>query len=509
MKISRYVIIISVAWLVNSIQVLAKTNINENDVNSQKQRIDFSKIKHPNLIIFLCDNLGYGDIEPFGSRVNRTPNLNRMAREGRKFTQFYVTAGVCAPSRASLMTGCYAQRVGMHLNPRDGNVLRPISPYGLNPAEITVAEILERQGYQTGMIGKWHLGDQHPFLPNAQGFKYFYGIPYSDDMTQDVGGRLGERFDGNHWPPLPLMLNDKVIEAPTDRHLLTKKYTEKAISFISKNNNRPFFLYLPQAMPGSTRQSFASDAFRGKSKGGSWGDSVEELDWSVGQIMDKLKELGIDRNTLLIFTSDNGAPMTNDTSDIGTGTNKPLYGRGYTTSEGAFRVPTIMWWPGSIPAGTACEELATTMDILPTFAAFAGGKIPVDRIIDGHNIRSLMFGKKGAKSPYKVFYYYDADQLQAVRRGPWKLFFPLKEFAQHPHFKKGMSSQPLLFNVTEDISSKYNRAKKYPDIVNRLMHLAEQGRKDLGDKGLPGVNQRRPGKIENPVPVTMETAPDK
>lgn len=476
-------------------------------VNSARNisfQVKSSKSRQPNVIIFFCDNLGYGDIEPFGSRVNRTPNLNRMVKEGRKFTSFYVTAGVCTPSRASIMTGCYSQRVGMHLNPRDGNVIRPISPYGLNPREITVAEILKDQGYKTGLIGKWHLGDQTPFLPLAQGFDYFFGIPYSDDMTQDVGQRLGDRFDGNRWPALPLMLNNKVIEAGVERNLLTRRYTEEALEFINQNKETPFFLYLPQAMPGSTKTPFSSAAFRGKSKGGLWGDSVEELDWSIGQIMNELVRLGIDQNTLLLFTSDNGAPMTEDSSSFEIGTNKPLFGRGYTTAEGAFRVPAIMWWPGTIPRGTVCTEFMTTMDILPTVAALSGGKTPNDRIIDGFNSRSLIIGKRGAKSPYKVFYYYNADQLQAVKSGPWKLFLPLRKFVQHPHFKKGEGEKPLLFNVENDISSAYNLAEKYPKIVSRLMVLAEKGREDLGDTNRPGANQRLPGKIDNPVPVTLE-----
>jgi arylsulfatase A-like enzyme len=468
-----------------------------------EQPLNSNKVKQPNFIIIYCDNLGYGDIEPFGSTLNRTPFLNKMAREGRKFTHFYVTAGVCTPSRASIMTGCYSQRVGMHSNPRDGIVLRPISPYGLHPDEITVAEVLKDQGYGTGLIGKWHLGDQRPFLPTAQGFDYFYGIPYSDDMTQAVGKRLGERLDGNLWPPLPVMLNDKVVEAGVDRNLLTRQYTEKAVAFIEENKDQPFFLYLPHAMPGSTTKPFASEAFRGQSLGGPWGDSVEELDWSVGQIMDKLAELGIDDNTLLIFTSDNGAPMTEDKSSIVRGTNKPLHGRGYTTAEGAFRVPTIMWWPGTIPAGTVCDELATTMDFLPTFAEISGGKIPNDRIIDGQDIRPLILGAKSAKSPYEVFYYYYAEQLQAVRSGPWKLFLPLKDFNQHPHFSERESSKPLLFNVVNDPSSTINRAGRYPDIVDQLMDLAEKAREDLGDMGLAGANQRIRGEIENPVPVTM------
>lgn len=491
--------------LFSSVLVLAETGLPDNVEHKNGQGPDPSPVKPPNFIIVYCDNLGYGDIEPFGSQVNRTPNLNRMAREGRKFTQFYVTAGVCTPSRASLMTGCYAQRVGMDWNSRDGHVLRPISPYGLHPDEITIAEVLQEQEYKTGLIGKWHLGDQRPFLPTAQGFDYFYGIPYSDDMTQAIGKQFGNRLDGNRWPPLPVMLNDQVVEAGVNRNLLTQDYTKKAVAFIEENKDKPFFLYLAQAMPGSTKRPFASEAFRGKSKGGPWGDSVEELDWSVGQIMDKLLALGIDQRTLLIFTSDNGAPMTEDVSSITRGTNRPLHGRGYTTAEGAFRVPTIMWWPGTIPAGTVCHELATTMDMLPTFAKLSGGKVPDDRIIDGYDVQPLLLGKASAKSPYEVFYYYYTDQLQAVRQGPWKLFVPLKEFQEHPHFKGKDLSTPLLFNVVQDTASRYNVADQHPEIVKQLMALAEKGREDLGDTNRPGAHQRKPGKIENPVPVTMKT----
>ncbi len=460
--------------------------------------------EQPNFIIIYCDNLGYGDIQPFGSKLNRTPNLNRMEAEGRKFEQFYVTAGVCTPSRASLITGCYAQRVGMHKNDRDGLVLRPISPYGLNPNEITIAEVLKSAGYKTGIVGKWHLGDQGPFLPTEQGFDYFYGIPYSDDMTQAVGDSLGKEFDGHLWPPLPLMLNKKVIKSGVDRNLLTQEYTKKALDFITESKDQPFFLYLSQAMPGSTSKPFASEAFRGKSKSGPWGDSVEELDWSTGKIMKKLKELGIAKNTLLIFTSDNGSPMGEDMNGLDRGTNKPLHGRGYTTSEGGFRVPTLMWWPGTVRANTVCRELASTMDLLPTFAAMAGVEIPKVKHIDGHNIESLIFGKKFTKSPYKVFYYYEQDQLQALRCGPWKLFVPLKTFRSHPHFKEGEGKQPLLFNVIEDIASMHNLANSNPEIVKDMMYLAEEGRENLGDYNKKGKGQRSPGLIANPVPMIMK-----
>lgn len=458
----------------------------------------------PNFIVIYCDNLGYGDIGPFGSEVNRTPNLERMAEEGRKFTHFYSTSGVCTPSRASIMTGSYAQRVGMAWNDRDGLVLRPISPYGLNPDEVTVAEVLKDAGYYTGIIGKWHLGDQTPFLPTKQGFDYFYGIPYSDDMTQEVGQRLGDRLNGHQWPALPLMLNEKVIQEGVDRNLLTKDYTEKAMEFISDHKEAPFFLYLPQAMPGSTKEPFSSEAFRGKSKSGPWGDSVEELDWSAGQIMKKLEELGIAEKTLLIFTSDNGSPMGPDMTGVERGTNRPLNGRGYTTSEGGFRIPTLMWWPGTIPSGTECQELATTMDLLPTFAKLGGGAIPDDRILDGHDIWPLIEGKTAAKSPYEAFYYYDKDQLQAVRKGPWKLFVPLDTFRTHPHFTKGESSDPLLFNVVEDISSQHNAAEVNPKIVKELIYWAEKARRNLGDFNQSGTHQRVPGKVNHPVPLTME-----
>ncbi|MCA9070392.1 MAG: sulfatase-like hydrolase/transferase, partial [Planctomycetaceae bacterium] len=326
-----------------------------------------------------------------------------------------------------------------------------------------------------------------------------------DDMTKPTGQRLGERLDGNRWPPLPLMENQTVIEAPVDRDGLTKRYTERALQFIEANRENPFFLYFPQAMPGSTSQPFASPAFKGKSQNGPWGDSIEELDWSMGQILDKLKELKLDQNTLVIWTSDNGAPLARDITSPVRGSNLPLHGRGYTTAEGAFRVPMIAWWPGHIPANTRCDELTTTMDLLPTFARLAGTREPQDRIIDGHDIRPLLFGKKGATSPYEAFYYYQTKQLQAVRQGPWKLFLPLKDFQRHPHFKKGDSDKPLLFNLKDDIASQQNVAGNYPKIVEQLTRLAEQAKRDLGDEDHPGQNQRPPGKVENPKPQVLHS----
>lgn len=463
-----------------------------------------AEVRPPNFILIVCDNLGYGDIQPFGSKLNETPHLMRMEREGRKFTHFYVTAGVCTPSRASFMTGCYPQRVGMHTNPRDLQVLRPISPYGLHPDEVTIAEVLKKAGYHTGIIGKWHLGDQAPFLPHRQGFDFFYGVPYSDDMTQAVGQSLGDRFQGRDWPPLPVMLNDSVVAAGVDRNLLTQDYTTQALSFIEANHEQPFFLYIPQAMPGSTSKPFASAAFRGKSRGGPWGDSVEELDWSTGMIINKLRDLGIAENTLVIFTSDNGSPMGEDPEGTERGTNKPLHGRGYTTSEGAFRAPTLMWWPGVIPAGTTCEALVSSMDFLPTFAHLADVEVPDDRILDGHDITSLIKYDSSGVSPYEVFYYYSQAQLQAVRKGPWKLFLPLDHFENHPHFKGSDGHDFLLFNVENDIGSQHNLAERHPQIVEELNRLADLARRDLGDVDMKGENQRSPGYVENPKPVVKD-----
>ncbi len=450
--------------------------------------------RRPNFIVIFCDNLGYGDIEPFGSTLHRTPNLNRMAEEGRKFTHFCVTAGVCTPSRASLITGCYAQRVGMHQNPRDYHVLRPVSPYGLHPDEVTIAEVLRDEGYTTGMIGKWHLGDQKPFLPTQQGFDFFLGVPYSDDMTERIWNR-----DGSNWPPLPLMRNNEVIEAPVERNGLTRRYTEIALDWIRSHRDEPFFLYLPQAMPGSTSTPFSSEDFRGKSANGPWGDSIEELDWSTGRILETLKELDLAENTLVVWTSDNGAPIRPEPGDFSRGSNAPLHGRGYTTSEGAFRVPTLMWQPGTIPAGSICEELCTTMDLLPTFLSLAGGKENLDR--DGYNITPLILGEKDAETPYSAFAYYYLDQLQAVRSGPWKLFLPLNQFARHPHFTHGESTKPLLFHLYEDGGCQNNVAAANPEIVEKLTQLAKGIRSDLGDRGEPGPGLREPGKVKDPIPI--------
>jgi arylsulfatase A-like enzyme len=402
-----------------------------------------------------------------------------------RFTDYYAASGVCTPSRASLMTGCYPRRVSMHVDEHGTAVLRPVSTKGLHPGEVTIAEVLKACGYATCCIGKWHLGDQPPFLPTRQGFDEYLGIPYSDDMTQRPG---------KPWPPLPLMRNDRVIEAPADRTTLTKRYTEASIAFIRRNRDRPFFLYLAHAMPGSTRRPFASPAFRGRSANGPWGDAVEEIDWSTGQILAVLAELGIAGETLVVWTSDNGAPRR----DPPQGSNAPLAGWGYATREGGMRVPCIMRWPGRIPAGRTCRALATTMDLLPTFAALAGARVPEGRVIDGHDIRALISGKPGAATPYEAFYYYHQEELQAVRSGDWKLYLAS---SKGDRAAEGVR----LYDLARDLAEQRNLAAERPDVVRRLVGHAEAARRDLGDRGRPGSRVRPAGFVESPQPRVKRT----
>jgi len=444
----------------------------------------------PNFIVIYCDNLGYGDVGCFGSTKHNTPHLDRMAEEGLKLTSFYSASGVCTPSRAALMTGCYPRRVGLDNPDPDGAVLRPVSPNGLHPDEITIAEILQQVGYTTTIIGKWHLGDQPQFLPTRQGFDSYFGIPYSDDMTAR---------EGKPWPKLPLMENETVIEAPVDRNYLTKRYTERAIEFLETNREKPFLLYLPQAMPGSTRAPYASPDFQGKSNNGPWGDSIEELDWSTGEILKALKTLGLEENTLVIWTSDNGAPRRNPVQ----GSNLPLSGWGYSTAEGGMRVPCIVRWPGKVPAETVSDELCSTIDILPTFAALADAEVPEDRIIDGKDIRGLLFHPETAKSPHEAFFYYQLDQLQAVRAGHWKLYLPLDKKRKGLNAKR-VQSPPRLYNLKTDLKEESNLAGERPGIVNRLTVYAERIRADLGEGDDFGPGARTVGRDETPEPLVLE-----
>jgi len=443
-----------------------------------------SSTNNPNFIIIFCDDLGYGDLGCFGSKKHRTPNIDRMAAEGMRFTSFYATACCCTPSRASLMTGCYPRRVNMHVSDTGFAVLLPVSRKGLNPDEITIAELLKPRGYATACIGKWHLGDQPEFLPTRQGFDYYYGIPYSNDM--------GKKPNFPSWPPLPLMQNEKVIEAPADQNTLTKRYTEETIKFITANKDRPFFIYLPHTMPHGPLH--ASEQFRGKTANGLYGDVVEEIDWSTGQILTTLKKLDIDDRTLVVFTSDNGATGGKGRS------NAPLRGNKGTTWEGGMREPCIVRWPGKIPAGKTCDELASILDLLPTLARLAGTKPPNDRIIDGKDIWLLMAGKTDAKSPHEAFYYYQMGQLQAVRSDKWKLHLPLK--LRRRLVKSDISESVLqLYDLEADISETTNVAEKHPDVVKHLLVLAKKARKYLGDVSREGKNQRPAGWVVAPKPL--------
>jgi arylsulfatase A-like enzyme len=443
----------------------------------------------PNFVLILCDNLGYGDIGCYGSKLHRTPHVDRLAAEGMKLTDFYVSSGVCTPSRASLMTGCYPRRVNLHVSDTGGAVLQPVAAKGLHPDEVTITEVLKKEGYATACIGKWHLGDQPAFLPTRQGFDLFFGIPYSDDMTPR---------EGKPWPPLPLMRGETVVEAPADRDTLTKRYTEEAVKFIAANQAKPFFLYLPHAMPGSTQRPFASKDFQRKSKNGPYGDSVEEIDWSTGEILAALKKHGLDGDTIIVWTSDNGAPRRNPVQ----GSNAPLGGWGYSTAEGGMRVPCLVRWPGHVPAGKVCRELTTSMDLLPTFANLAGTALPADRTLEGKDITPLLLDKPGAKSPHEAFFYYQIDQLQAVRSGKWKLHLPLKA-------KRGLGaakSQPSalrLFDVAADPGETKDLAAEHPDVVKRLVALADGARRDLGDGKTSGKRQRPAGLVEQPTPRVL------
>ncbi|PHR91946.1 MAG: arylsulfatase [Blastopirellula sp.] len=442
----------------------------------------------PNIIVMYIDDLGYNDIGPFGSKLHRTPNLDVMAQEGRRFTDFYVTSGVCTPSRSSLMTGCYPKRIGLHQNETGGWVLFPGNKRGLNPSEITMAEVLKEQGYKTACVGKWHLGDQPEFLPTRQGFDYYFGIPFSNDMGQT--DRLRKIY-----PPLPLLRMEEVIEEEPDQRYITQRYTQEAVQFITENKEGPFFLYLPHTMPHWPQ--YSSENFAGKSKNGKWGDTVEEIDWSVGQVLDTLKKLKIDDNTITVFISDNGGATQHGASNF------PLKAGKGTTWEGGHRVPMVIRWPGKIPAGTTCSELGITMDLLPTFAKLTGGQAPQDRIIDGRDIWPLISGEKNAATPHEAYYYYFRGTLHAVRSGDWKLFVSRKG---RQNKKLDDNFKPELYNLKDDIGESTNVAADHPEVVAQLMQHIQAIRADLGDDGIdvPGKNVREPGHVENAVTLTQK-----
>lgn len=432
----------------------------------------------PNVVIIFIDDMGYGDIGPYGATKQKTPNLDRMAKEGMKLTSFYA-APVCSVSRAQLLTGCYGPRIGVP------GVYMPGNAEGLNPNEFTIAERLKERGYTSMCIGKWHVGDQPEFLPTKQGFDQYFGIPYSNDM-QLASTESGEKV-------VPLLRDDKVIELLTDdqQALITERYTQEAVKFIKDHHNKPFLLYFPHTAIHTP--IYPGKKFQGSSKNGRVGDWIEEVDWSTGQILDTLRELKLDQNTLVIFTSDNGPWLIKEADS---GSALPLRGGKGSTWEGGVRVPTIAWWPGRIAAQSSSDAVAGTIDLLPTAISVAGGTLPEQPLIDGRDLSPLLFGKS-KESPRETHYYFMQYQLQAVRQGPWKLALaPQNETMGRPALPDANTNEPRLYHLGDDIGEQQNLAAKHPEVVTKLTALATKMNEEIGGKS--PLARRPAGKVENP-----------
>jgi len=443
----------------------------------------------PNIVIVYADDMGYADIGCFGATRIRTPNVDRMAAEGTRFTSFHVAQAVCSASRTALLTGCYPNRVGIL------GALNHTARHGIADGEETLAEVVKQRRYATAIFGKWHLGHHPGFLPPRHGFDEYFGLPYSNDMWPK------HPTAGSQYPELPLIEGEKVVALNPDQTKLTTWYTERAAAFIRKNRDRPFLLYVPHSMPHVPLH--VSDRHRGKSKQGLYGDVIEEIDWSVGEILSALKECGVEEDTLIIFTSDNGPWLSYGDH---AGSAGPLREGKGTTWEGGVRVACVMRWPGRIPAGRTCGEPAMTIDILPTVAALIDAKLP-SHPIDGKDILPLLEGRPGAACPHEAFFFYWGQALQAVRSGKWKLHFP----HAYPTLKGkpgGTGGKPsgyenaktdlALFDLDSDIGETTDVAAKHPDVVKRIEALAEACREDLGDSVTKrkGKGVREPGRIE-------------
>lgn len=435
--------------------------------------------KLPNVVVIFTDDQGYQDLGCFGSPNIKTPNIDRMAAEGAKFTNFYVSQPVCSASRASLLTGCYANRVGVH------GAFFPSVGKGLHPDEETIAEILKPLGYATGIFGKWHLGSEKELLPTRQGFDEYFGIPYSNDMWPNHPAQ-GTAFD---FPILPLIDGEAVVDTLHEQSMLTTRLTERAVSFINKNKDSPFFLYVPHPMPHVPL--FASDKFKGKSAAGIYGDVIEEIDWSTGQILDAIKKNGLDENTLVIFTSDNGPWLNYGTHS---GVALPLREGKGTALEGGVRVPCVMRWPDKIAQGQVINKPAMTIDILPTIAKATGAKLPAKKI-DGADISYLMIDKQLNKQQHHeaYYFYYKQNELHGILSGDgrWKLYLP--HTYRSINGRVGTSDGlPIkydydnkmtleLYDLENDISETKNVASQNKAVVDKLLMHAEEARKELGD----------------------------
>ena len=419
----------------------------------------------PNVIIILADDLGYGDLGCYGHPTIRSPHIDRMAREGIRFTQFYSAAEVCTPSRAALLTGRLPPRSGLCSNKR--RVAFPNTSGGLPDGELTIAELLKTKGYATACIGKWHLGHQPQFLPNEHGFHYFFGLPYSNDMdrvpTAPMGRAAFLKPQIDYWN-VPLLRNAEIVERPADQHTLTRRYTDEAIRFIQENKEQPFFLYLPHTMPHVPL--FASADHAGKSSRGLFGDVVEELDANIGRLVQTLRDTGLAERTLVVFTSDNGPWLTQ--GDQGGSAGLLRDGKG-STWEGGMRVPGIAWMPGTVPAGVVSQELASTLDLLPTACALAGIDPPADRPLDGYDLSPVCHGEK---SPRREMFYYRGFELMAVRLGPWKLHFQTQSGYGQPQPES--HDPPLLFNLEIDPSERFNVAAANPAAISEIRALVEK-----------------------------------
>ncbi|WP_339071063.1 sulfatase [Chitinophaga sp. 212800008-4] len=438
----------------------------------------------PNFIIIFMDDMGYGDPECYNGAVYHTPHINKLAAEGMRFTNFYAAQAVCTASRAGILTGCYPNRLGIH------GAFMPWTEIALNPRETTIASMLKKEGYYTGMIGKWHLGAKAPYFPIHYGFDEYLGLPYSNDMwpvgydgkpVTDTANRMSK------YPPLPLLEGDqpvRYIKTLDDQGTLTATYTQRACDFIKKNKNRPFFLYLAHSMVHVPIA--ASPRFLGKSGAGLFGDVMMEVDWSVGEIMQTLKQQGIDKNTMVVFTSDNGPWLTfGDHAGNAGGLRE---GKG-SSWEGGQREPCIIRWPGIIPAGTICNNLSATIDLLPTIAKLAHAPLPENKI-DGVDISSLLFMEKGANPRNEFAYYYRRNNLEAVRKGSWKLVLPHRgqTYKTYMPGKNGFpggyaeADEPMaLYDLAHDPGETLDVQKSYPDIVKDLMTVVEKYRSTLGD----------------------------